>query len=380
MTAVRKDIFSVGVNDHGIALFESQFPVPRGMAYNSYVILDEKTAVLDTVDAAFGGEWLENVERTLAGRAPDYLVVHHMEPDHSANIRRFSERWPEAVIVASAKAFTMMEQFFGPGFAPKRLVAAEGTELPLGAHTLRFLVAPMVHWPEVLVSYETREKLLFSADAFGKFGANDVDEPWDDEARRYYFAIVAKFGAPVQALLKKAAALDIAAVCPLHGPVLEALDRPLALYRSWSSYEPEERGCVIAYASAYGHTRAAAEELAALLPGTKTALFDLTRCDVTEAVAAAFRYDTLVLASITYNGGLFPPMRSFLAALSERGFANRRVALIENGSWAPTAARAMRDALSGQKGLAFAQTQVKILSALGGDSRAQLAALAQELG
>ena len=380
---ITKDIKYVGVNDHQVDLFEGQYPVPDGMAYNSYLILDGACAVMDTVDRRFAREWLENLSDALAGRKPDYLVVQHMEPDHAGSILDFAAAYPEAVIVSSAPAFKMMGNFFGTDFAQRRRVVGEGDTLPLGRHTLHFVTAPMVHWPEVIVSYDSTDKVLFSADGFGKFGALDVEaEDWACEARRYYFGIVGKFGVQVQALLKKAAALDIRIICPLHGPVLtENLGYYVNLYDRWSRYEPETAGVCIAYASVYGGTRAAAEALAEALAqrGCTVALTDLARCDMAEAVEDAFRYDRLVLAAPTYNGDVFPVMGEFIRHLTGRAFQNRSVALVENGSWAPRAAAAMRDLLAGCKNLRFAQTQVRILSALNGESRAQLAALAEEL-
>lgn len=375
-------IYYVGVNDHKVELFEGQYPVPNGMAYNSYVILDEKIAVTDTVDAHFGGEWLKNLDGVLNGKAPDYLIVHHMEPDHSANIAAFAERYPSAVIVATAKAFTMMSQFFGTDYADRRIVAEEGSTLSLGKHTLTFVTAPMVHWPEVMVSYESTEKVLFSADAFGKFGALDVKEDWTDEARRYYFGIVGKYGAQAQALLKKAAGLDIAVICPLHGPILtENLGYYLNLYDIWSSYRAESDGVFIAYASIYGHTGAAAEALAEKLraKGETVVICDLARTDLSKAVENAFRYGKLVLASVTYNAEIFPFMRHLIGALTERGIQNRRIGLIENGSWAPTAAKVMRGMFEKSKNITFTETTVTVKSALSKDSEAQLDALAAEL-
>ena len=378
---ITKDIHAIGVYDPDLTLFEAQYPV-HGMAYNAYLILDEKIAVMDTVDAHVTDAWQENLDRELAGRTPDYLVVQHMEPDHSANIAAFLARYPGATVVASVQAFGMMKQFFGTDYADRRLVVKEGDTLPLGKHTLHFIAAPMVHWPEVIVSYDDCDKVLFSADGFGKFGAADTTEGWAEEARRYYFGIVGKYGAQVQALLKKAAALDIRTVCPLHGPVLtENLGCYLGLYDKWSSYTPEDRGVVIVYTSVYGNTRRAAEELAAQLRAKDetVVLHDLTREDKSAAVADAFRYDRLVLATTTYNGDIFPPMRAFLEGLTERGYRSRRVGLIENGSWAPLAARVMRGILEGARDLTFADTAVRIRSALNDESRAQLAALASEL-
>ena len=380
---ITKDIFYAGVNDHQVDLFEGQYAVPNGMAYNSYVILDEKAAVMDTVDQHFGDEWLQNVSAILADRKPDYLVVQHMEPDHSANIARFLAAYPEAVVVASAKAFTMMKQFFGTDYADRRMVVGEGSTLSLGNHTLTFVTAPMVHWPEVIVTYDAYAKVLFSADGFGKFGALDVNEDWACEARRYYIGIVGKYGAQVQALLKKAAKLDIAAICPLHGPVLtENLGYYLNLYDIWSSYRAEEEGVVIAYCSIYGHTREAVELLAKTLTEKgcpKVTVTDLARDDMAEAVEDAFRYDKLVLASPTYNADIFPFMKTFIHHLTERNYQNRTVAFMENGTWAPTAAKVMASMLEKSKNLTFADTTVRILSALNEESKAQIEALAEEL-
>lgn len=375
-------IHSVGVNDHQVDLFEGQYPVPHGMAYNSYVIMDEKIAVMDTVDARFGDEWMENLAAVLDGRQPDYLIVQHMEPDHSANIARFLDTYPDAKVVATAKAFPMMRQFYGWDEPARRMVAAENTPLCLGAHTLQFVMAPMVHWPEVMVTYDATDKVLFSADGFGKFGALDVDEPWTDEARRYYIGIVGKFGMPVQTLLKKAAALDIQTICPLHGPVLTGDLTPyLSLYQTWSSYAPEEKGVVVAYTSVYGHTRKAALLLAEKLEarGEKVRVYDLARCDQTQAVSDAFRFDRLVLATTTYNGDVFPPMDAFLRHLTARGFQNRRIGLMENGTWAPLAAKKMQELLAACKQLAIAEPTVRILSALDEGSLGQLDALAAAL-
>ena len=334
---ITKDIIYIGVNDHDIDLFEGQYAVPAGMAYNSYVIKDEKIAVMDTVDAHFGEQWLANLRDALDGRAPDYLVVQHMEPDHSANIAAFAQAYPDATIVASAKAFTMMKNFFGTDYAERRTVVGDGDTLPLGEHTLTFVTAPMVHWPEVIVTYDNRDKVLFSADGFGKFGALDTEEDWACEARRYYFGIVGKYGAQVQALLRKASALDIAVICPLHGPILtENLGYYLGLYNTWSSYTPESCGVLIAYTSVYGNTKAAAELLAERLSERgceKVVLTDLARSDMAEAVEDAFRYDRLVLATTTYNAELFPFMREFISELTERGYRGRKVGLVENGSW-----------------------------------------------
>ena len=376
----QNDILYIGVNDHLTDLFEGQYPVPNGMSYNSYLILDEKTAVTDTVDARFGGQWLDNLETALAGRLPDYLIVHHMEPDHSASIADFCKKYPNAVIAATAKAFTMMDAFFGPLPNP-RLTVKDGSVLPLGRHELSFITAPMVHWPEVAVSYDRTDGILFSADVFGKFGALDADEPWDDEARRYYIGIVGKYGAPAAALLKKAAALDIRTICPLHGPVLkENLAHYINLYATWSSYTPEESGVAVCVASVYGHTARAAEALADALrkSGTKAVVYDLARCDMSAAVADAFRFDRLVLASPTYNGDVFPCMHAFLHALVSRGFRNRRVGLIENGSWAPMAAKVMQQALSACEGIEFLPA-VTVRSAMNDQSVKDINALAQEL-
>lgn len=373
----------IGVNDHEVDLFEGQFTVPNGMAYNSYVILDEKIAVMDTVEIHFGDTWLANLKAALGDRKPDYLVVHHMEPDHSASIALFMQTYPDASIVASDKAFTMMQQFFGADLSKDRVVVKNGDTLELGRHTLTFLAAPMVHWPEVMVSYDSYDKVLFSADGFGKFGALDVPEDWACEARRYYTGIVGKYGMQVQALLKKAAALDIQIICPLHGPVLkENLGYYLNLYDIWSSYRAESEGIVIAYTSVYGNTKAAVEELERLLKengSTKVSVFDLSRCDMFEAIEDAFRYGKLVLATTTYCNDIFPDMHTFLHHLVSRNFQNRTIGLIENGSWAPAAAKTMRDMLEPCKNLTFTDTTVQIKSALTADSRAQLAALAKEL-
>ena len=380
---ISNDIIYVGVNDHRIDLFEGQYDVPNGMAYNSYVIRDEKIAVMDTVDAHFTHEWLDNVGTALAGRKPDYLVVQHMEPDHSANIVNFLKTYPEATVVSSAKAFTMMGNFFGTDFADKRIVVKEGDTLPLGAHTLHFVGAPMVHWPEVLMTYDETDKILFSADGFGKFGALDVEEDWACEARRYYFGIVGKYGAQVQAVLKKAAKLDIQTICPLHGPVLsENLGYYLNLYDIWSSYGTETEGICVCYTSVYGNTKKAVEQLVERLKANgcpKVAVNDLARCDMAEAVEDAFRYGTLVLATTTYNADIFPFMRTFIEALTERGYKNKTVGLIENGSWAPLAAKVMTGLFEGSKNITFAENTVHIKSALNDESKAQLDALADEL-
>ena len=354
---ITKDIKYVGVNDHKIDLFEGQYIVPNGMAYNSYIIMDEKVAVMDTVDANFNDEWLANIKGVLADCEPDYLVIQHMEPDHSANIANFMEVYKNTKIVSNTKAFVMMKQFFGTDFAERQVVVNDGDTLSLGNHMLTFVFAPMVHWPEVMVTYDSTDKVLFSADGFGKFGALDADEEWDCEARRYYIGIVAKYGKQVQTLLNKAAALDIKAICPLHGPVLaEDLGHYINLYDIWSSYRVESEGIVIAYTSVYGHTKAAAEKLAELLEkrGQNVVVHDLARCDMAEAVEDAFRYGTLVLGTITYNGSIFPFMHDFLNRLEEHSYQNRTVAFIENGTWAPTAAKTMRSMLEGCKDIRFA--------------------------
>lgn len=380
---VTEDIRYIGVNDHDVDLFEGQYTVENGMSYNSYVILDEKVAVMDTVDAHFGVEWLQNLETEFNGRRPDYLVVQHMEPDHSANIAVFMETYPEAQIVSSAKAFVMMQQFFGTDFPERKVVVGEGSTLKLGRHTLTFVTAPMVHWPEVIVTYDSTDKVLFSADGFGKFGALDVEEDWADEARRYYIGIVGKYGAQVQALLKKAAALDIAIICPLHGPVLnENLGYYLDKYNTWSSYAVEDEGVVIAYTSVYGHTKEAVEELAEKLnqrgcPNVVVA--DLARCDMAEVVADAFRYSKLVLATTTYNATIFPHMQNFIDHLTARNYQGRTVGMIENGAWAPMAAKVMKKMLETSKNLTYTDTTVTVKCALNDASRAQIDALADEL-
>ena len=380
---ITKDIQYVGVNDHKIDLFEGQYSVPAGMSYNSYVILDEKIAVMDTVDAAFTHEWLDNLQNVLGGRQPDYLIVQHMEPDHSANIKTFAKAYPKAQIVSSAKAFAIMKNFFGTDFADNRVVVGEGDTLNLGKHTLTFVTAPMVHWPEVIVTYDSTDKVLFSADGFGKFGALDVEQDWADEARRYYIGIVGKYGVQVQNLLKKAAGLDIEVICPLHGPVLkENLGYYLNLYNTWSGYQPEEEGIVIAYTSVYGNTKKAVLQLADKLTGKgcpKVVVHDLARCDMALAIADAFRYSKLVLATTTYNADVFPPMHTFLHGLVERGYSNRTVAMIENGSWAPQAAKAMKTTLEKCKNLTHTETTVRILSALNEESSAALEAMVDEL-
>jgi len=381
---VSNDIRYIGVNDHQIDLFEGQYVVPLGMAYNSYVIMDDKICVMDTVDAHFGEEWIENLEKELGGRKPDYLVVQHMEPDHSSNIARFMDRYPDAAIVSSQKAFTMMKNFYGNEYEDRRVVVGEGAKLELGKHTLNFVGAPMVHWPEVIMTYDSTDKVLFSADGFGKFGANDVEDPegWACEARRYYFGIVGKYGAQVQAVLKKAANLDIQIICPLHGPVLDSdLGYYLGLYNTWSSYEVEDKGVTVAYTSVYGNTRKAAELLAEKLEaaGQTVEITDLARDDMPEAVEAAFRYDRLVLATTTYNADIFPFMKSFIEHLVERGYKNRTIGLIENGSWAPMAAKVMKGMLEGLKNIEILEPVVTIKSALNADSEAQLDELCKAL-
>lgn len=382
-TIVTNDIKYVGVNDRDIDLFEGQYIVENGMAYNSYVIIDKKIAVMDSVDANFKDEWLGNLADVLGDKTPDYLIVQHMEPDHSANIDAFAEKYPDAQIVASAQAFNMMKNFFGTDFSDRRIIVKEGDTLELGEHTLTFITAPMVHWPEVIMTYDSRDKVLFSADGFGKFGALDADEDWACEARRYYFGIVGKYGAQVQNVLKKAAALEIQTICPLHGPILkENLDYYLGLYNTWSSYGTESEGVVIAYTSVYGHTKAAVELLAQKLTDAgcpKVAVTDLARDDMAEAVEDAFRYGTLVLATTTYNADIFPFMREFINHLTERNFSNRTIAFVENGSWAPTAAKVMRKMLEDCKNIKFAENTVTIKSALSDDNRAQIDALAAEL-
>ena len=380
---ITNDIKYVGVNDHQVDLFEGQYIVPNGISYNSYVILDEKVAVMDTVDQHFTHQWLDNIQAVLGDRKPDYLIVQHMEPDHAANIDSFMEVYPEATIVSSYKAFTMMKNFFGTDYAERRIIVGEGDTLTLGKHTLAFVAAPMVHWPEVIVTYDVTDKVLFSADGFGKFGALDVEEDWTDEARRYLIGIVGKYGAQVQALLKKAATLDIAMICPLHGPVLkENLGYYLNLYDIWSSYKVEEDGIVVAYTSVYGHTKDAVELLVEKLKdkgAPKVVVYDLARCDMAAAVADAFRYGKLVLATTTYNADVFPYMKEYIHHLTERNFQNRTIGLIENGSWAPLAAKVMRNMLAESKNLTFTDTTVRILSALSDDSRQQIENMANEL-
>ena len=380
---ITNDIRYIGVNDHQVDLFEGQYVVPNGMAYNSYVILDEKVAVMDTVDQNFGEEWLANLRKELGDRKPDFLVVQHMEPDHSANIDVFMTAYPEATIVSSAKAFTMMKQFFGTDYAERRIVVGEGDTLSLGKHVLTFVTAPMVHWPEVIVTYDSCDKVLFSADGFGKFGALDAEEDWACEAPRNYIGIVGKYGMQTQALLKKAAGLDISIICPLHGPVLtENLGYYLNLYDIWSGYKVESEGVVIAYTSVYGHTKAAVELLEQKLIENgcpKVVVSDLARCDMAECVEDAFRYGKLVLATTTYNGDVFPHMKEFIHHLTARNYQNRTVALMENGTWTPNAAKVMMKMLEGSKDLRFCENSVKILSALSDSSRAQIEALAKEL-
>lgn len=376
------DVTYIGVDDKKIDLFEGQYAVPEGMSYNSYVITDEKTAVFDTVDANFRTEWLNNLSAALKERKPDYLVVQHMEPDHSANIAAFMTEYPETTIVSSKQAFTMMKNYFGNEYEDRRIIVKEGDTLNLGKHELTFVAAPMVHWPEVMVTYDSHDKILFSADGFGKFGASDAEGDWACEARRYYIGIVGKFGVQVQALLKKAANLDIKKILPLHGPVLtENLGYYINLYDIWSSYKPENEGVTVAYTSVYGHTKAAAEKLAALLiaKGQKVSLFDLARCDMAEAVEDAFRYSKLVLATTTYNGDIFPFMRTFIEHLTERNYQSRTIAFIENGSWAPVATKVMKSMFENSKNITFAENNVKILSAMNDETVTALNALAEEL-
>lgn len=380
---ITEDIKYVGVNDHEVDLFEGQYVVPSGMAYNSYVIMDEKIAVMDTVDAHFTHQWLDNIQNVLGGRKPGYLVIQHMEMDHAANIANFMKVYPETTVVSSAKAFNMMTNFFGTAFEENRLVVGEGDTLSLGKHTLAFVNAPMVHWPEVIVTYDVQDKVLFAADGFGKFGALDVEEPWDDEARRYFIGIVGKYGVQVQNLLKKAATLDIQKICPLHGPVLtENLGHYLSLYNTWSSYDVETDGIVVAYTSVYGNTKKAVELFAEKLRSKgcpKVVVHDLARCDMATAISDAFRYGKLVLATTTYNADVFPAMHTFLHGLTERNFQNRTIGLIENGSWAPQAAKVMRDTFAKSKNIKFTDTTVRIMSALNETSSGQLEDLANEL-
>ena len=385
MEQVTRDIRYIGVNDHNVDLFEGQYIVPLGMAYNSYVILDQKVAVMDTVEKNFCDEWMHNLTAALSGRTPDYLVVQHMEPDHSSNISAFMDKYPSAVIVASAKAFAMMKNFYGDEYAERRIIASEGTELSLGNHTLRFIAAPMVHWPEVLMTYDSTDKVLFSADAFGKFGALDMEDPegWACEARRYYFGIVGKYGAQAQAVLKKAAALDIRTICPLHGPVLcDNLPYYLNLYNIWTTYGVETEGVAVFYTSVYGNTRQAVEILEEKLKEKgcpKVTVSDLARDDMAECVEDAFRYGKVVLATTTYNAGIFPFMRTFIETLAEHGWRGRKVGLIENGSWAPIAAKTMKSLLESCKDISFAETEVKILSALTEENTVQIETLADEM-
>ena len=382
---ITNDIRYIGVDDHQVDLFEGLYDVPNGMAYNSYVILDDKIAVMDTVEAHFGAEWMQKLEAALAGRTPDYLVVQHVEPDHSANITAFMEKYPHATVCASQQAFKLIQNFYGTDYADRRVVLAEGSKLELGRHVLNFVTAPMVHWPEVVMTYDSTDKVLFSADAFGKFGAQDYDDPegWACEARRYYFGIVGKFGAQVQNLLKKLADAEIKTICSLHGPILTGdLSEYLNLYNIWSSYGVETKGVVIAYTTVYGHTRETAEYLAKKLRENgveRVVVTDLARDDQYEAVEDAFRHDRLVLCTTTYNGGVFPVMREFIEHLVDRGYQKRTIALVENGSWAPMAAKGMRAMLEGLKEITFTETSVKVLSSLTDESRAQLDALAKEL-
>ena len=383
MKNVTNDIIYVGVNDHKVDLFEGQYKVPNGMSYNSYVVLDEKVTVFDTVDANFNDEWLENVSKALNGRKPDYLVVQHMEPDHSANVFNFAKAYPEAKIVGNAKTFVMIKQFFGTAFEDRQVVVKDGESLCTGKHTFTFVFAPMVHWPEVMVTYDSFDKVLFSADGFGKFGALDVEEDWADEARRYYIGIVGKYGKPVQALLKKASALDIQIICPLHGPILtENLGYYLNLYNTWSSYAVEEDGIVLAYTSVYGNTKKAVELLAEELKNLgceKVVVDDLARCDMSKAVADAFRYGKLVLATLTYNGDVFPFMRDFIDHLTERSYQNRTIGLIENGSWAPTAAKVMKAKFEKSSNINFVDTVVTVKSALDDTAKESIKKLTQEI-
>ena len=379
---ITNDIIYVGVNDHKIDLFEGQYKVKNGMSYNSYIILDEKIAVMDTVDVNFTEEWLNNIKNILGEKQPDYLIVQHMEPDHSANIDKFMDRYKETIIVSTQKAFAMMKQYFGTDYEERRIIVAEGDTLSLGKHVLNFVMAPMVHWPEVMVTYDAFDKVLFSADGFGKFGALDADEEWADEARRYYIGIVGRYGAQTQALLKKASTLDIAIICPLHGPVLsENLEYYLNLYNIWSSYGVEKEGVVIAYTSVYGNTKKVVNELAEILKskGVFVKAHDLARCDSAEAVADAFCYGKLVLATTTYNGSIFPAMREFIDHLKDSGFQNRTVAFIENGSWAPVAYKSMRAMLENSKNLKFIETPVTIKSAMTKENRQELEAMADEI-
>ena len=379
---ISNDILYVGVNDHEIDLFEGQYVVPNGMAYNSYLIVDEKVAVMDSVDKGFTAEWLDNIDKALDGKAPDYLIVQHMEPDHSGSVVAFMDKYPNATIVSNSKSFVMMKQFFGTEFSERRMAVGEGDTLTLGAHTLTFVTAPMVHWPEVIVTYDNKDKVLFSADAFGKFGALDVEEDWACEARRYYFGIVGKYGVQVQGLLKKVSALDVQTICPLHGPVLtENLEYHLNLYNIWSSFGVEAEGVFIAYTSVYGNTKRAVELLADKLKELgcpKVSTCDLAREDMAEAVEDAFKYGKLILATTTYNGDIFPFMRTFIHALTERGYQNRQIGFMENGTWAPMATKIMKGMLEGGKNLTFAETNVKIRSAVNEANLAEIEALAKE--
>ena len=380
---ITNDVKYVGVNDRITDLFEGQYIIPNGIAYNSYLVIDEKIAVFDSVDARFAKEWLSNIENVLEGRKPDYLIVQHMEPDHSSSIEIFAQRYPDAKIVSSSKSFVMMKNFFGNDFAEKQIVVGEGDNLCLGKHDFKFITAPMVHWPEVIMTYDATDKILFSADAFGKFGALDTDEDWACEARRYYVGIVGKYGVQVQSVLKKAAGLDIKIICPLHGPVLnENLEYYLNLYNIWSSYQSESKGVLIAYTSVYGNTKKAVELLKEELLKNgceKVAVNDLARCDMAEAVEDAFRYDRVVLATTTYNADIFPFMRTFIDHLTERNFSNKKVALIENGSWAPMAAKVMKGMLEKSKNLTYCENEVKIISALNDESKEKISLLAKEL-
>lgn len=379
---ISNDILYVGVNDHEIDLFEGQYVVPNGMAYNSYLIVDEKVAVMDSVDKGFTAEWLDNIDKALDGKAPDYLIVQHMEPDHSGSVVAFMDKYPNATIVSNSKSFVMMKQFFGTEFSERRMAVGEGDALTLGAHTLTFVTAPMVHWPEVIVTYDNKDKVLFSADAFGKFGALDVEEDWACEARRYYFGIVGKYGVQVQGLLKKVSALDVQTICPLHGPVLtENLEYHLNLYNIWSSFGVEAEGVFIAYTSVYGNTKKAVELLADKLKELgcpKVSTCDLAREDMAEAVEDAFKYGKLILATTTYNGDIFPFMRTFIDALTERGYQNRQIGFMENGTWAPMATKIMKGMLEGGKNLTFAESNVKIRSAVNETNLAEIEALAKE--
>ena len=379
---ISNDILYVGVNDHEIDLFEGQYVVPNGMAYNSYLIVDEKVAVMDSVDRGFTAEWIDNIDKALDGKAPDYLIVQHMEPDHSGSVVAFMDRYPNATIVSNSKSFVMMKQFFGTEFSERRMAVGEGDTLTLGAHTLTFVTAPMVHWPEVIVTYDNKDKVLFSADAFGKFGALDVEEDWACEARRYYFGIVGKYGVQVQGLLKKVSALDVQTICPLHGPILtENLEYHLNLYNIWSSFGVEAEGVFIAYTSVYGNTKKAVEILADKLKELgcpKVSTCDLAREDMAEAVEDAFKYGKLILATTTYNGDIFPFMRTFIDALTERGYQNRQIGFMENGTWAPMATKIMKGMLEGGKNLTFAESNVKIRSAVNEANLAEIEALAKE--